>query len=200
MQKITKRRPEEKESAKNNEQSILLKDTDGHLAIRDAVKELQATDKQAYEQLVTLAKFLNVCEVDMRHLSMVKACFNSKESKEKGQLLESVPLNVLTECVNKTFAQFRRCDEIAERFLAYLARKTDDSDPKEPVEVPFSRLAVLLDFVKQQAISPVREKNASPGFDFVMQTKISQSRPSEKSLGRADEDVNALLEFVWQKI
>lgn len=49
-------------------------------------------------------------------------------------------------------------------------------------------------------MSPVREKNASPGFDFVMQAKISQSRPSEKSFGRGEDDVTALLEFVWQKI
>ena len=49
-------------------------------------------------------------------------------------------------------------------------------------------------------MSPVREKNASPGIDFVMQAKISQSRASEKSLHRQDDDVSALLEFVWQKI
>lgn len=49
-------------------------------------------------------------------------------------------------------------------------------------------------------MSPVREKNASPGIDFVMQAKISQSRASEKSLHRQDDDVSAMLEFVWQKI
>jgi hypothetical protein len=31
-------------------------------------------------------------------------------------------------------------------------------------------------------MSPVRDKNASPGFEFVINKKIGQSRPSEKVL------------------
>jgi len=59
------------------------------------------SDKHAYEQLLALSKFLIASEVDMRHLIMLKACFNSKE---KGQLIESVPLSLITEYINKTFA------------------------------------------------------------------------------------------------
>jgi len=46
-------------------------------------------------------------------------------------------------------------------------------------------------------MSPVRDKNASPGFEFVINKKISQTRPTEKASSDVSDDVNVLLEYVW---
>lgn len=69
--------------------------------------------------------------------------------------------------------------------------------------MPFERLSVLLDFVAMQVLNPSREKNSSPGMDFVMTNKQKTlAKPSsEKNLVKNEEDeMNHLLEFVWHKI
>jgi hypothetical protein len=49
-----------------------------------------------------LARFLSQSEVDMRHLSMVKACYNTKEKQKKYR--DSLPISVLNEAMQKIFA------------------------------------------------------------------------------------------------
>lgn len=106
---------------------------------------MQVSDKVGYEQLVTLARFLSQSEVDMRHLSVVKACYNTKEKQKKYR--ESLPMSVLNEAMQKIFAQFRKCDEIIEKMTAYFSRCVNEADKCEDPVVPFEKITILLDFI-----------------------------------------------------
>jgi len=57
-----------------------------------------------------------------------------------------------------------------------------------------------MDFIQTQAYSPKRDKNSSPGMDYVMSHRNHLSYPKEDRARSDCDDVQNLLEFVWNKI
>jgi hypothetical protein len=64
--------------------------------------------------------------------------------------------------------------------------------------VSFDKLKILMDFLQSQAYSPKRDKNSSPGMDYVMSHRNHLVR--DERVKSDYDDVQSLLEFVWSKI
>jgi len=96
-------------------------------------------DRQAYDQLDVLMKFLTKNEVELRHLSLLKASFKTEN-------VLTLPVEVVHEIVEKIFGKFRQSAEIIEKLMSHLAEKQDETS--EALIVSYSRICELVDFVK----------------------------------------------------
>ena len=122
------------------------------------ITDLLEKDRESFDQLVLLLRYLSTLDVDLRHLSQLRSVYLNKEKKQ----LKSVSLETLNNAMLGIFHHYRQCNEISDRIIAYLKNKADVT------EAPYDRVNTMIEFVQCYPIIVKKDKNASPGMSLVM--------------------------------
>lgn len=76
---------------------------------------LEFRDKESFEKLVALVKYLQTSDVTIQNLNNMKECFISQD-----KLVENVPVIVISDAIKKEFAQHPKGTEICDKLQNYL--------------------------------------------------------------------------------
>lgn len=101
------------------------------------ITDLITNDRESFDQLVLLLRYLSQLDVDLRQLSQLRAVYFNKEKKQ----LKAVSFEELQTAMMGIFHHYRQCAEISERIIAYLKSKKDLTD------APYERVNTMIEFV-----------------------------------------------------
>ena len=122
------------------------------------ITDLITNDRESFDQLVLLLRYLSSLDVDLRQLSQLRSVYYNKEKKQ----LKAVSFEELQTAMMGIFHHYRQCSEIAERIVSYLKSKADLTD------APYERVNTMIEFVQCYPIIVKKDKNASPGMSLVL--------------------------------
>lgn len=91
-------------------------------------------------------------------MSQLRSFFVSKEK----QKIERVAFEDLEMQMKGVFSHYRRSEDIIEKIIDFLRQSPDQT------EAQYERLNIMIEFVQCYPLLIKRNKNASPGMDFVL--------------------------------
>jgi len=136
-------------------------------AAEKLVQLLMRTNKEFYEKLVDLIRYLTLQDIDLRQVSQLKSCFIGKDH----QPLAQVPINVLKEAIKQSCKHLRQVDEICGRICACIEKELEFEGARQLV-ADASKLHALIEVMKCGSAAAKRDKNNSAGMSFVMQPSV----------------------------
>lgn len=131
--------------------------------MNDFVRNLMENESEVYKQVVALLQYMRYLEVDLRLVDFMKMLIFKKASKDAAnEKIGLVDADLAKDCVMSTVRSYPKSGEITEKVLQFI--KDNNSENK----VSLYRVDVLNQFVQCYPLIVKKNKNASPGMEFVM--------------------------------